>query len=101
MVSFSDQIRRAIEDSGLSRYWIARLTGISEATLSRFMAGKSMTTDRLDVLAALLRMTVSAKGPTKTAIANVRRQTDPWPVDDPRRQRTADKARKRSESKGR
>lgn len=36
---FSDQMRRAIEGSGRTRYWIYRQTGIDQSTLSRFMKG--------------------------------------------------------------
>jgi hypothetical protein len=35
---FSDQLRRAVDASGLSRYRIAKLLGVSESLLSRFMA---------------------------------------------------------------
>ena len=35
----TDQIRRAIDDSGLTRYRIAQETGIDESTLSKFYNG--------------------------------------------------------------
>jgi transcriptional regulator with XRE-family HTH domain len=34
---FSDQLRRAIRESGLTRYAISLRTGIDQATLSKFM----------------------------------------------------------------
>ena len=37
---FSDQIRSAVDASGLSRYRIAKEIGIGEATMSRFMTDK-------------------------------------------------------------
>ena len=36
----SDQIRRVIDDSGLTRYRIAQDTGIDESTLSKFYNGR-------------------------------------------------------------
>ena len=35
----TDQIRRAIDDSGLTRYRIAKETGIDESTLAKFYNG--------------------------------------------------------------
>jgi ribosome-binding protein aMBF1 (putative translation factor) len=57
----TDQIRRAIDESGVSRYRLWKETGIDQATLSRFMAGKAgMTLKSLDVLADALRLRVVA-----------------------------------------
>jgi len=57
----TDQIRRAINESGVSRYRLWKETGIDQATLSRFMAGKAgMTLKSLDVLADALRLRVVA-----------------------------------------
>ena len=56
---FSDQIRQAVEASGQSRYRICKDTGIDQAVLSRFMAGKvglSMAT--LDALADVLNLRI-------------------------------------------
>ena len=36
-----DEMRRAIQDGDVSRYAIAKATGISEAQLSRLMSGES------------------------------------------------------------
>ena len=36
----TDQLRQAIDDSGLTRYRIAQETGISESTLSKFYLGQ-------------------------------------------------------------
>jgi len=36
----SDQIRRLVETCGISRYEIAKLTGIDDSALSRFMSGE-------------------------------------------------------------
>jgi len=57
----TDQIRRAIDKSGVSRYRLWKETGIDQATLSRFMAGKAgMTLKSLDVLADALELRVVA-----------------------------------------
>jgi hypothetical protein len=39
--SFTDQLRGAICDSGRTRYELWKATGIDQATLSRFVAGKA------------------------------------------------------------
>jgi transcriptional regulator with XRE-family HTH domain len=47
----SDRIRKTIESATVSRYRIAKDTGIDEATLSRFVAGKSgLSMEALDAL---------------------------------------------------
>ena len=59
----SDQVRKAIADCGMSRYAIAKATGITQATLSRFMAGRvAITLDTLDALADLLELDVVTRG---------------------------------------
>src|SRR5215471_17388266 len=51
----SDQIRRAIETCGQTRYRIAKETGISQPTLSRFMDGsRGLPMKTLDHLAEYL-----------------------------------------------
>ena len=62
----SDQIRRAVEASGVSRYRIAQATGIKQSTLSRFMAGTGgMTVETLDKLAEYLGLEIVVKGKAK------------------------------------
>ena len=50
-MTISAQIHKAIETSGMSQYRIAQLSGVSQAALSRFMAGTRglnlITVDRL------------------------------------------------------
>ena len=54
-VTVSEQLRQAIERSGMSRYAICKATGIDKAAMSRFMAGKTgFSTSSVDKLAALL-----------------------------------------------
>ena len=61
----SDQIRQAIETCAVSRYRIAKETGISEPTLSRFMSGeRGLTMKALDILADFLELNITT-GKTK------------------------------------
>jgi ribosome-binding protein aMBF1 (putative translation factor) len=62
--TFTDQIRQAIEDSGVSRYRIAKQTGIEQSVLSRFMHGRmGFTLETLDALADYLQFDLTSKGP--------------------------------------
>lgn len=62
-VRLSDQIRRAVDDSGLSRYAICKVTGIDQAQFSRFMAGtKGLSIGVLDALADALDLNIVATG---------------------------------------
>jgi transcriptional regulator with XRE-family HTH domain len=64
--TFSNQIRDAVNGSGLSRYRICREIRLSQSTMSRFMAGESgLRLDVLDRLAALLGLTVMVKKPKR------------------------------------
>lgn len=56
--TFTDQIRRAVDASGLSRYRIAKTLGIPESSMSRFMAGGGLSFENLDRLADLLGLGV-------------------------------------------
>ena len=52
---FSDEIRKAIDASGMSRYRVCKATGIAQSTMSAFMAGKrGLSLDTLDTVAELL-----------------------------------------------
>lgn len=55
----SDQIRQAIDDSGLTRYRIAQETGISETTLSLFCNGqRGLPMRTLDTLGEFLELKI-------------------------------------------
>ena len=57
--SLSDQIRRAIDQSGLSRYQIAQETGIDESALSKFYTGKrGINSKTLDTLGDFLGLRI-------------------------------------------
>jgi transcriptional regulator with XRE-family HTH domain len=59
---FSDQIRAAVNSSGMSRYRICQEIGLSQAAMSRFMASKSgLSMNSLDRLAHLLGLAVVVK----------------------------------------
>ena len=62
-VSFSDEIREAVDASGMTRYRIAKELGIAESTMSRFMNRKGgLTLALVDRLAELLGLHI-AVGP--------------------------------------
>ena len=72
-MKFSDEIRRAIRTSGLTRYRIAAEAGVEQSSLSRFMAGASLSTASLDKIAAVLRLRVVMDGPRKSVLKKGRR----------------------------
>ncbi len=64
----TDQVRQAIDDSGLTRYRIAQDTGIDESTLTKFHNGqRGLSTDVLDRLGEYLglRIVMDRKPKTK------------------------------------
>ena len=63
-----DQIRQAVDASGLSRYRICKETGISESNMSRFMNGQGgLSLEYLDAVAELLDLHIATgkRGRTK------------------------------------
>ena len=55
----SDQIRQAIDDSGLTRYRIAKETAIDESTLAKFYNGHAgLSMDALDRLGEYLKLRI-------------------------------------------
>jgi transcriptional regulator with XRE-family HTH domain len=57
--SFIDSIRQAVEASAMSRYRIAKLTGINQSQLSRFARGVAgLSMDGIDRLADVLGLEV-------------------------------------------
>lgn len=60
----TDVIRAAINDSGMSRYQLAKLSGVTEAALSRFMTGTTgMKVSTLDRLAPFLGVKIIVERP--------------------------------------
>ena len=55
----TDQLRQAIDDSGLTRYRIAKEAGISESALAQFYNGhRGLSMKSLDALGEFLQLTI-------------------------------------------
>ncbi len=68
--TLSDQIRAAVEASGLPDSRVAEAIGVDKSSMSRFMRGeRGLTLNTLDRLGTLLRVQLSADGPTKATLA--------------------------------
>ena len=60
-VKLSEQVRKAVKRSELTKYRICKLADIDQPSMSRFMAGKvGLSMERLDRLAAVLDLRVVA-----------------------------------------
>ena len=58
-LTFTDEVRWAVENTLLTRYEISKRTGIGQSALSRFMRGqRGLSTRTLDKLATLLDLGV-------------------------------------------
>ncbi len=61
-MNIAETVRKAIAECGMSRYELAKRTGVSQSTLSRFALGKSsLTLEKLDALASVLGISVTVK----------------------------------------
>jgi len=55
----SEQVRHEIKQSGLTRYEIAKQSGVEQSALSRFVSGeRGLSTSSLDKLAAVLDLEI-------------------------------------------
>lgn len=52
----SARLRRAIETAGVTRYRLAKLSGVPESTLCKFMGGAGLNIDNVDLLCAALKL---------------------------------------------
>lgn len=56
----SDQLRQAIDGSGITRYRIAKETGINESTLSQFYNGhRGLSMNALNALGKFLELRIT------------------------------------------
>ena len=56
----TDQLRQAIDDSGLTRYHIANATGIDESALAKFYNGhRGLSMEALNALGEFLQLTIT------------------------------------------
>jgi hypothetical protein len=59
MENFTDSLRRAVIDSGMTRYRISQESGIAESILSRFLSGeRRLRSDSIDRLMACLGLEI-------------------------------------------
>jgi transcriptional regulator with XRE-family HTH domain len=57
--SLTDQLRKAIDDSGLTRYQIAKETGIDESALAKFYNGhRGLSMEALNSLGEFLQLKI-------------------------------------------
>ena len=62
-LNVTDQIRRLVDASDMSRYEIAKRTGIDQSAMSRFMSGeRGLSSKALDALGELLDLQVVVRG---------------------------------------
>lgn len=58
-MKLTDQIRRAIDQSGLTRYRIAKDTGLDESALSKFYNGsRGLSVEALDRIGEYLKLRI-------------------------------------------
>ena len=56
----TDQLRQAIDDSGLTRYQIAKATGIDESALAKFYNGhRGLSMVAMNALGEFLQLTIT------------------------------------------
>ena len=66
MKNYSDQVRRAINQCGMSRYAISKASGVSQGMLSRFVAGEmDMTLRTLGRIAPFIGVDITVVKRTK------------------------------------
>jgi transcriptional regulator with XRE-family HTH domain len=63
-IPLSEQIRRAIRSSGMTRYRICKEIGLTQPSMTRFMADvASLSLDTIDKIAELLDLNIVAGKP--------------------------------------
>jgi hypothetical protein len=62
MATVTDQLRRAVERCGQTRYAISKATGVPASVLSRFVAsGRGLRSENIDRLCAYLGLVLTTK----------------------------------------
>ena len=66
-IKLADQLRQAIDDSGLTRYQISKETGIDESSMAKFYNGhRGLSMEALNALGECLKLKiVSRRRPNK------------------------------------
>jgi transcriptional regulator with XRE-family HTH domain len=68
ILPMTEQLRRAIDASGLSRYRICKEINLAESAMSHFMAGHhGLSFEVLDKIGTLLRLEIVASKPKTKA----------------------------------
>ena len=62
MPTVTEQLRKAIDRSTMSRYEICKLADLDQARMSKFMAGGKLTIDQVDRVCEVLKLKLTAKG---------------------------------------
>ncbi len=63
MKTISDQLKKAIQDSGKSRYQISKESGVSQPQLSRFMSSeRDLRLQSVDEICKALNLELKQKG---------------------------------------
>jgi transcriptional regulator with XRE-family HTH domain len=66
MAKVSEQLRKAMERSGMTRYEIAKQAGIEQSSLSRFFSGeRGLSQDAIDAICELLGLRLVSGTPRK------------------------------------
>ena len=65
-LKLTEQIRAAVDASGMSRYRICKHLGLAESTMSRFMAGGGLGQENIDALGELLGLSITVNEPAKS-----------------------------------
>ena len=69
-LSFTNRVRQAISDCGLSQFELAKRTGIARSTLSRIMSEqRGVTLDLLEKLAPEIGASLTIRTPRRKPIA--------------------------------
>lgn len=73
-----DQVRKAMNDSGLTRYRLSKLTGIDQGILSKFAHGtRGLSMENLDKLAEVLGLSVAVDPAKSPKAAGTREKPAP------------------------